>query len=102
MLLRMFLQCFSFNGSNDAAKCFYYEFIGLVKTNTNGCFKDNIKKMTTDWPVVYYLVLNINTMVPGGSWILAIGYKYSSWKVLFFISTEGSGRKKYGIYYLST
>ena len=25
------LQCFSFNGSNDAAKYFYYEFIGWLK-----------------------------------------------------------------------
>ena len=40
-------------------------------------------------------------MVPGGSPIFAIGYKYNARKVLYFIVTKKAGSAKAGISYLS-
>ena len=41
-----------------------YDFIGFVKTNTD-FKKGNTKNLTKDWPVVSYLALKRNSVVPG-------------------------------------
>ena len=65
--------------------------IGMVKTNTKGLCKETIEKLTKDFPVGSYLVLRINTMVPGGRTLIGIGYKYNTQKVLFFIVIDNTG-----------
>ena len=40
-------------------------------------------------------------MVPRYRPLIDIGYKYNTWKVLYFIVTENAGSKKSGIPYLS-
>ena len=40
-------------------------------------------------------------MVPGGSPLISIGYKYNAQKVLSFIVTDNAGSTKTGIPYLS-
>ena len=60
------------------------EFIGMVKTNTKGFYKETIEKFTKDWPGGSYLVLRSKPMVPGDRPLIAIGYKYNAWKVLSF------------------
>ena len=39
-------------------------------------------------------------MVPMGSPIMSIGYKYNTWKVIYFIATEEAWNTKAGINYL--
>ena len=46
-------------------------------------------------------MLKRKPMVPGGRQIIAIGYKYNAWKVLYFIVTENEGRTQTCINYLS-
>ena len=46
-------------------------------------------------------MLKSKPVVPGGGFILSIGYEYIYGKFLYFIATEREGRKKYGIPYLS-
>ena len=65
--------------------------IGVVKTNTKGFCKATIEGLTKDWYSRSYIVLRINPMVPGESQLLAIGYKYNSRKVLFFLLQRGWG-----------
>ena len=77
------------------------EFIGMVKTNTKGFFKETIEKLTKNWPAGSYLVLRSKPMVPGVRPLIAIGYKYNTRKVLYFIVTENSGSTNNGIPYLS-
>ena len=77
------------------------ELIGMVKTNTKGFCKETIEKLTKYWPGGSYLVLRSKPMVPGDRPLIAIGYKYNVRKVLSFIVTDSSGRKKTGIPYLS-
>ena len=45
-------------------------------------------------------MLKINPMVPRGRTLIDIGYKYNVGKVLSFIVTDNTGRKKSGIDYL--
>ena len=73
----------------------------MVKTNTNGFCKDNIEKLTNDFPEGSYLVLRSKPMVPGDRPLIAIDYKYNARKVLSFIVTDNKGRTKTGINYLS-
>ena len=80
---------------------FGVDMIGLVKTNKKEFCKDTIEKFTKYCPGGCDLVSRIKPMVPGGRPISAIGYKYNSWKVLYFIATEDAGIKKSGIPYLS-
>ena len=40
-------------------------------------------------------------MVPGGRPLIAIGYKYNTRKVIYFIVTDNAGSTKTGIPYLS-
>ena len=47
--------------------------------------------MTKGFPVVYYLVLKKNYMMPRGLTLIAIGYKYNARKDLYFIATEYTG-----------
>ena len=49
------------------------EMFGMVKTNTNGFCKYTIEKLTNYWPVGYYLVLKINSVVPRYRQIIAAG-----------------------------
>ena len=46
-------------------------------------------------------MLRRKPMVPRGSPIITIGYKYSAWKVLFLIVTENAGITKAGLNCLS-
>ena len=62
---------------------------------------DVIDNLTYYWLRGSYLVLNSKPMVPGHRPLLAIGYKYNSYKVLYFVATEGSGSTTYGNPYLS-
>ena len=57
--------------------------------------------MTKDWPGGSYLLLNSMPMVHGDISRIAIGYKYNYQKVLYFFTTEMSGRTKSYITYLS-
>ena len=77
------------------------ELIGMVKTNNKGLCKDKIWKLTKDWPGGSYLVLRSKPMVPGDRTIIAMGYKYNTWKVLSFIVTTNTYITKTGITYLS-
>ena len=70
-----------------------YDFIGFVKTNTD-FKKGNTKNLTKDWPVVSYLALKRNPVVPGDRQTIAIGYRYNSNKVIPLIDTEGAGIKE--------
>ena len=42
-------------------------------------------------PGWYHLVMNGNPRVPSDRPLIAIGYKYNSWKVLVFIDTDRYG-----------
>ena len=77
------------------------EFIGMVKTNTKGFYKETIENLTKDWPGCYYLVLSINPMVPGDRPLIPIRYKYNVQKVIYFILTDNTGITKTGIPYFS-
>ena len=77
------------------------ELIGMVKTNTKGFCKETIEKLTKHWPGGSYLMLRSKPMAPGGRTLIAIGYKYNAWKVLYFIVTDNAGSTKTGIPYLS-
>ena len=77
------------------------DLIGMVKTNTKGLCRENIEKLTKDWPGGSYLVLRSNTMVPGDRSLIAIGSKYNARKVLSFIVTDNAGSTNTGINYLS-
>ena len=57
--------------------------------------------MKKGFPVVYYLVLKKNYMMPRGLTLIAIGYKYNARKDLSFIATEYTGGAQYIITYLS-
>ena len=76
-------------------------FIGMVKTNTKGLFKETIEKLTKDWPGGSHLVLRSKHMVPGDRQIIAIGYNYNAQKVLYFIFADNAGSTNIGIPYLS-
>ena len=60
-----------------------------------------LERLMKDWPGVSYLVMKIDTRVPGEIPPLEIGYKYNSRKVLGFIATAGSGSNEPGDPYLS-
>ena len=70
------------------------ELIDMVKTNTKGLLcKETIEKFTKYWPGgCSYLVLRSKHMVPGDRPLIAIGYMYNMWKVLYFIVTDNAGR----------
>ena len=49
----------------EVAMEFFTKLIGMVNTNNKGFCKDNIEKLTKDWPGGSYLALSSKTMVPG-------------------------------------
>ena len=51
------------------------EFIGVVKANTKGFYKETIEKLTKDWSGGSYLMLRSKPMVPRGRPLISIGYK---------------------------
>ena len=61
------------------------DIIDMVKINTQIFFKEIIENCTGDWLEGLYLMLRIKTMVPGGSPIIAIFYKYDMRKVLYIL-----------------
>ena len=71
-----------------------YDIIGVVKTNTKGLCKDYIENITKDWPGVSYLVLKRSFTVPGNRPIIAIGSKYNSQKLIYFIDAYGAWSTK--------
>ena len=46
-------------------------------------------------------MLSTKPMIPKGRPLIAIGYKYNAWKVLYFIVTDNVGITNTGIPYLS-
>ena len=83
---------FSSNKASEAEMEVVAELIGMVKKNTKGFCKETIENLTKDWPGGSYLMLRIKPMVPGGRTLIAIGYKYNTWKVLSFIIIDNAGR----------
>ena len=49
------------------------EFIGMVKTNTKGLYKETIEKLTKDWPIGSYPMLRSKPMVPVDRPLIPIG-----------------------------
>ena len=56
--------------------------IDMVKTNTKGFCKVEIERLTKYCPGGSYIALKSKIVVPRERWLLAIGYKYNSRKVL--------------------
>ena len=77
------------------------DMIGMVKTNKKAFFTETIDNLKNNWPGGSYLMLKSKTMLPGDSTLIAIGYKYNAWKVVYLIVIEDTGSKKAGINYLS-
>ena len=64
------------------------EFVGCVKTNSGSFPKTYLHQHLKDKPAGSRLVL---AGVYDGVELLAIGYKYSKQRVLFFVATKGAG-----------
>ena len=77
------------------------ESIGMVKKKTKGLCKDTIKNIKNDWPGGSYLMLRIKPMVTRGRTLIAIGYKYNTQKLPYFIVTDNADITQTGITYLS-
>ena len=60
----LFKSWFASKKAAEAAMEMGADFIGMVKKNTKGFFKDTIEKLTKDFRGGYYLVLRSNPMVP--------------------------------------
>ena len=76
-------------------------YCGPMNTIHKVFFLDTLEKLMKDWTVGSYLVLESNSTFYGGITLMAIGYKYSSSKILVFIDTEGAGSNEPGGPYLS-
>ena len=72
-----------------------------MKTSHKGFCLATLEKLMKDWPGGSYLVLKSTPIFPGERPLLAIGYKYSSRKVLGFIADELAGSTEPGDTYLS-
>ena len=96
----IFGSWFASKKSEEAAMEVGAEFIGMVKTNTKGFYKERIEKLTKYWPGGSYLVLRSKTMVPKDRPLISIGYKYNARKVISFIVTDNEVITKTGITYL--
>ena len=59
------------------------------KYDPRGIWLNTLEKLTKERPWGSHLVTKSNPTVPGDISLMAIGYKYISWKVLGFIDTEG-------------
>ena len=66
-------------------------YCGLIEKNHKGFFLYTLVKLTKLWPVWSYFVMKSTPIVIGDIPLMAIGYKYISWKVPRFIDTQGSG-----------
>ena len=97
----LFDSWFASNKAAEYAMEVDAELIGMVNTNTKGLCKEAIEKLTKDRPGGSYLVFSSKPMVPGDRFLIAIGYKYNTWKVLSFIVTDNTVITKTGIPYLS-
>ena len=87
--------------SADVAAYIGVDFIGIVKTNTNGFYHSRIEGLTKYWHGGSYIVLRIKPMVPAEMPLLTIGYKYNYRKFLYFVATAVAGSTTLGIFYLS-
>ena len=76
------------------------KFIGMVKTNTKGFFKDIIDNLKKYCSGGSYVVLRIKLMAPGGMPFISIGYYYNVWKVIYIFVTDTVGRTQEGHLYL--
>ena len=56
-----------------------------------------LKKPIKYWPGGYYLVSNTESTFPGDRPLIGIGYKYTTWKVIYFVATEDTWSIEYGI-----
>ena len=77
------------------------DMLGIIKTNIKRFCKDTIENLKKDLPSGSYLVLNIKSVIPRDRTVISIGYKYTKWKVLYFIATGNAGITKDSIHYLS-
>ena len=75
--------------------------IGMVKTNTKIFCKETIEKLIKDCPGGSYLVLRSKHVVLRGRLIIAIGYKYTARRVIYFIVIADAWSTKAEIPYLS-
>ena len=64
------------------------DYCGPVKMSHKGFCLVTLEKLMKDWSGGSYLVMNSTPIVPGGTPIMAIVYKYISRKVLLFIDTK--------------
>ena len=71
------------------------DFVYLLNNKTKMFCKGNINNMEKGLPEGYNTLLNINPMVPGDRTLLAIGYNFNFWRVLFFITKEVKWSIKY-------
>ena len=76
------------------------DYCGPVKTSCKGFFLAMSEKLTKEWSVVSYLVIKSTTIFNGDRHLVAIRYKLKSWKVIWFISIEGSVNTDPGDTYL--
>ena len=72
-----FASWFSSNKSAEAAMEVGSDFIGMFITYTKGFYKETIENITKDCPGVDNPVFRSKPMVPGGSPLIAIEYKYN-------------------------
>ena len=97
----LFDSCFSSNKLVESEMDIGTYMIGVVKTNTEGFYKETIENITNNWPGDSYLVFRRKPMVPRFRPIIAIGYKYNTWKVIYFLDTEDTVSTNSVITYLS-
>ena len=78
---------FSSKNSTEAAMEIGDVFIGVFKTHTKLFCKETIENLTKDQPGFSYLVLRSRPVVPRGRPLIAMSYRYNTWKALYFIVT---------------
>ena len=86
----LFDSWLSLKKASEAAASIDVDLVGMVKKIKVFC-KAAIDNLTKDWPGGYYIVFSIKSMVPVERPLLAIGYKYNSRKVLFFLLQQWRG-----------
>ena len=99
-MIFLFDSWFSSKTSVEPALKIGVKFIGMVKKNTEALCKETIENLKKCCKGGSYLVFGIKTMVRKVSPLIAIGYKYNVWKVLYFNVTENAGSIQAGTPYL--
>ena len=101
-------ECFIFDSwfyskkATEAAMEVGAEFICMGKTNNKGFCKDTIDKLTKDWSGVSYLVSSSKPMLPRGTPLIDIFYKYNVQNFIYLIITCNAGSTQDGFPYFSS